>query len=246
MSETNFTRIFAWLGELINKNRTVRNIVVALSLILLISIVIVLIYAFLTDTSEENKTYLIDNVLPFLLIPLAIIVFSQTAYFAEQISTKTDMELKDIRAKRLEITQKIEEKNNLDIFQTIQLSLNQLNEYYTINKAQAKSSFRFSIFSIVIGLVTIITGIWLYYLDITNIQISYITGASGLILEFIGGAYFFMYKKSLEQVNFFFSQLIKIQDTMLSINLADNIKEVDKRTEIHEKIIISLLERSLK
>jgi len=55
-----------------------------------------------------------------------------------------------------------------------------------------------------------------------------------------------MYKKSLEQVNFFFGQLIKIQDTMLSINLSNNIKDEVRKTEMQEKIIVSLLERSLK
>jgi hypothetical protein len=55
-----------------------------------------------------------------------------------------------------------------------------------------------------------------------------------------------MYKKSLEQVNFFFGQLIKIQDTMLSINLADNIENIERKNEMNEKIIVSLLERSLK
>ena len=33
---------------------------------------------------------------------------------------------------------------------------------------------------------------------------------------------------------------------MLSINLADNIENVDKKSEMNEKIIVSLLERSLK
>ena len=154
--------------------------------------------------------------------------------------------MNDLKAERVVITQKIETEKVLDIFHTIQLSLNQLNEYYTINKNQAKSSFRFSVFAIVIGLVTILTGIWLQYLDIAKIEITYVTAISGLILEFIGGAYFFMYKKSLEQVNFFFGQLIKIQDTMLSINLANNIENVDVKTEMNERIISSLLQRSLK
>jgi len=55
-----------------------------------------------------------------------------------------------------------------------------------------------------------------------------------------------MYKKSLDQVNFFFGQLIKVQDTMLAINLAKAIKEDSKKVDMQEKIIVSLLERSLK
>jgi len=157
-----------------------------------------------------------------------------------------DGQLEQLREERVEINRKIEQEQEPDIFHTIQLSLNELNQYYTINKAQATTSFRFSIAAIVAGLAIIITGIILNFTDSKAIEVTYIAGVSGILLEFIGGAYFFMYKKSLEQVNFFFGQLIKVQDTMLAINLADAIKEDGKKIDMQEKIIISLLERSLK
>jgi hypothetical protein len=237
--------VFSFLGELITKNRIAKTIVLILSTISIIGIISIIFYSIFAINLERND-YLINYVIRFFLITLVIITLAKSVYLYEQSSQEKDEELKNLIAERVIITQKIETEKELDIFHTIQLSLNQLNEYYTINKNQAKSSFRFSVFSIVIGLITILTGIWLQYLDIAKIEISYITAISGLILEFIGGAYFFMYKKSLEQVNFFFGQLIKIQDTMLSINLADNIENADKKNDMNEKIIVSLLERSLK
>lgn len=239
-------KLLSALGELIEKNKITKIIVGFISIILIIGIIVILFYSFLTEISPEKKEYLIYSILPFFVIPLILIALARSINSFDQLSDTFDNDLQSLRAERIIITQKIETEKELDIFHTIQLSLNQLNEYYTINKNHARSSFRFSIFSIVIGLITIISGVWLHYLEIANIEISYISVVSGLILEFIGGAYFFMYKKSLEQVNFFFGQLIKIQDTMLSINLADNINNETKRTDMHEKIIVSLLERSLK
>jgi len=238
--------VFSFLGELITKNKIAKALVIILTIVSIIGIVSILFYSFFEEIDLERKKNLFNNVLPAFLITLIAIVVAKSTYFFEQSSRATDAELNDLKAERVVITQKIETEKVLDIFHTIQLSLNQLNEYYTINKNQAKSSFRFSVFAIVIGLVTILTGIWLQYLDIAKIEITYVTAISGLILEFIGGAYFFMYKKSLEQVNFFFGQLIKIQDTMLSINLANNIENVDVKTEMNERIISSLLQRSLK
>tara|TARA_B110000908_G_C10259523_1_gene458124 strand:+ start:2268 stop:3011 length:744 start_codon:yes stop_codon:yes gene_type:complete len=238
--------VFSFLGELISKNRIAKTIVLIISTLSITGIISILFYSLFEQINLERKDYLINNVLPFFVITLILIALAKSIYLYEQSSNEKDTELKKIKAERVILTQKIETEKELDIFHTIQLSLNQLNEYYTINKNQAKSSFRFSVFSIIIGLITILTGIWLQYLGVAKIEISYITAISGLILEFIGGAYFFMYKKSLEQVNFFFGQLIKIQDTMLSINLADNIENVDKKTEMNDKIIVSLLERSLK
>jgi hypothetical protein len=238
--------IFSFLGELITKNKTAKTIVSIVTTLSITGILLIISYSFFEQINLERKEYLINNILPFFIVTVILIALAKSIYFFEQSSDASDAELKNLKAERVIITQKIETEKDLDIFHTIQLSLNQLNEYYTINKNQAKSSFRFSVFAIVIGLITIITGIWLQYLDIAKIEISYITSISGLILEFIGGAYFFIYKKSLEQVNFFFGQLIKIQDTMLSINLANNIENLDRKTEMNEKIIVSLLERSLK
>lgn len=240
------TTSFSAIGMLLFEKRKTRIIMSFFSLFLIISITGILIYTFTTVHDKEKKDYILNTILPFFFVPLGVISFLFISYLSSKVSNKEDIQLEKLREERIEITQKIEKEKELDIFHTIQLSLNQLNEYYTINKSQAKSSFRFSIFSIVLGLLTISIGIWFHYLDNTKIELAFITGISGVLLEFIGGAYFFMYKKSLEQVNFFFGQLIKIQDTMLSINLASNIKNEDKKTEVNEKIIASLLERSLK
>lgn len=163
------------------------------------------------------------------------------------MSNSIESEIKKLNIEREEIKPTIETKKELEIFDTIHLTLNQLNEHYEINKAQAKSSFRFSIFAIVIGLITIISGIWMFYFNTSpNINVTVLTEASGFISEFIGGAYLFMYTKSMEQVNFSFNQLIKTQDTMLSINLAKNMELKEKEAELVEKIITSLLDRSAK
>lgn len=187
---------------------------------------------------------LLHNTAPFILA-----VFSLIAGAAITLSLKKDTseaQLQNLREERVNISKKIEEETEPDIFHTIQLSLNELNQYYTINKGQATTSFRFSIAAIVTGLAIIISRIILNYTNTKTIEVTYIAGISGILLEFIGGAYFFMYKKSLEQVNFFFGQLIKVQDTMLAINLAESIKEEDNKVKMQEKIIKSLLERSLK
>ena len=128
---------------------------------------------------------------------------------------------------------------------TIQLSLNQLTEYYAINKSQARSSFSFSVFAVIVGLATLIGGIWFFYLtEKQNIQLAAISGIAGALIQFIGGAYFYLYRRSLDQLNYFFNQLVKMQDTMLSIRLCEQIASEEKKNELREKVILTLLERS--
>lgn len=217
-----------------------RVFVILASAVVLITFVV--LYKGLLLEKHEMEEYL-NNEIP--IVVALFVMLATLRYFTLTHNNSFDVDLKELKEEKIQITQKIESENKLDIFHTIQLSLNELNQYYTINKGQARSSFRWSIFAIVTGFLTIVFGVWLHYFQ-NKVELSYLAGASGVILEFIGGAYFFVYKKSLEQVNFFFGQLIKIQDTMLAINIANNITIDDKKVDMHEKIIVSLLERSLK
>jgi hypothetical protein len=156
------------------------------------------------------------------------------------------LELESLHEERKEITDRLADKQRPDILDTIQLSLNQLNEYYTINKSQARNSFSFSVFAVVLGLGTTVGGIWMFYLgDNPRVDLAAITSVSGVLLQFIGGAYFYLYRRSLEQLNFFFSQLVKMQDTMLSIKLCDQIETDERKSELRERIAITLLERAM-
>jgi hypothetical protein len=216
-------------------------------IILILSLIILGVASISTLLIDDVKiiTRLKTDVIPgsFAVgIGITLMFYLGTTSEVEELEIK----LNKLRFDRQEITKKIEDEKNLDIFHTIQLSLNQLDEYYTINKSQATTSFRFSLFAIVLGLITLLIGVWMNYYGSKNIPLTFLAGASTLLLEFIGGAYFFMYKKSLEQVNFFFGQLIRVQDTMLAINLVNGVNDDSKKTDMTEKIIVSLLERSLK
>ena len=188
---------------------------------------------------------------PIIFITATVFVISLLSYTAIDISSSgLDVELHSLREERDEIRKRLaesrteEERKEENVFDTIQLSLNQITEYYTINKSQARSSFTFSVFAIVAGLITLIGGIWIFYLkESPDINLTIITGISSVLIEFIGGAYFYLYNKSLKQLNFFYAKLVKMQDTMLAIQLTESL-ENDKEVEMKEKLIIELMARS--
>ncbi|RPF55264.1 TRADD-N-associated membrane domain-containing protein [Aquisalibacillus elongatus] len=179
-----------------------------------------------------------------LLLISAILGFSN-----EYVSVKNpfDVELKNLSKEREELKKKKTKNNdstfNNNVFNTIQLNLNQTTEYYTINKSQARKSFTASVTAIVAGLITILVGIWLIYFK-ENITTSVISFASGVLLEIIGGMYFHLYNKSLEQLNYFYGKLERMQDIMVAIELANGINDETKKVELQEKIIVKLIERS--
>lgn len=184
---------------------------------------------------------------------ISLMVFSASlfAFSKEPVNFKNplDIELEKLSMEREKLKAKVvqseseEIKNKNNVFNTIQLNLNQTTEYYTINKSQAKQSFRASIFAIVIGLITLVVGIWfMFYKE--NITMATISAISSVLLEAIGGMYFYVYRKSLEQLNFFYDKLEKTQDTMVAIELTNNISNDAKKMELQEKLILNLIERS--
>ena len=76
-----------------------------------------------------------------------------------------------------------------------------------------------------------------------NINFTIITGISSALIEFIGGAYFYLYNKSLKQLNFFYEKLVKMQDTTLAIQLTESLGE-EKEIELKERLIMELMARS--
>lgn len=239
-----FTEIIGLYFDYLRKNKKIQltiSITFALLIIIFIGLRIFSEHIFndnlLTQVNDFLSVGLIFSIVSF-LITLA-------SYTKVKISTgKIGIDLEGLRKEREEIKKKFSQKQD-DVFNTIQLSLNQLTEYYTINLSQARSSYRWSIAAIIVGVITLLSGIWFFYFgNNPNINLAIISGISGTIIEFIGASNIYIYNKSLKQLNIYFRELIAIQDTMLAIELCEKIEDSDKKSQIKEKIIISLMGRS--
>ena len=206
------------------------------------------IWAFAMTIFPPEIAYMVRNVARFAASLLGLALYlSLISFTSFQIrgGGHIRVELESLREERHKIQERLAEKPKPDVLDTIQLSLNQLTEYYAINKSQARNSFSFSVFAVIVGLATLIGGIWFFYLtEKQNIQLATISGIAGVLIQFIGGAYFYLYRRSLDQLNYFFNQLVKMQDTMLSIRLCEQIAPEEKKNELREKVILTLLERS--
>jgi ABC-type multidrug transport system fused ATPase/permease subunit len=183
--------------------------------------------------------------LSFATFAVSLVSYSSIEFFSAQRST--DSELESLRKEREELRARLAAEGArhvqgpADVLDTIRLNLNQLTEYYTINKGQAKSSFRASMAAMLIGLLTVLVGIWMFYSKPAgDLKVSMISGVAGILAEFIAGAYFFIYSRSLTQLNYFFEKLTSMQDTMLAIRLCETLPE-SNATTAKERLIGALL-----
>lgn len=176
-----------------------------------------------------------------------VVLLTYTPFEFHSSSRSTDTEIDALRRERAELRARLDaeatskHQGPADVLDTIRLSLNQLTEYYTINKGQAKSSFRASMGAMVVGLLTILVGIWIFYTGPGgDVKVAVIAGIAGILAEFIAGAYFYLYNRSLTQLNYFYDKLTAMQDTMLAIRLCDTLPE-PRATASKERLIEVLM-----
>lgn len=235
------------LAKLMKDNSKWRSPLLILSSIFLTSGATLFIL-FRDSFPTSQKTILDIFCVMILLIFLGIIASAILSFSNHDIENYLISDLKNLFDERKEIRDRLRSsdrmQNGEDILDIIQLNLIQISEYYTINKTQAKRSFNISISAIVLGtLILTFTILTMVINPESNINIKVLTSLSSLILQFLGGAYFYVYTKTLSQLNYFYSELTNIQDIMLAVNLCTSIDESQNKS-IKEKIIISLLERS--
>lgn len=210
-----------------------------LSITSLIGVVLCIIGFFINDlyfNKSENISIVLLIVSVFSFFLLTVCVASYTGIRENPLSKY----LENLTEERQELTKKIKEDNN--ILDVIRINLNQLNEYYTINKLQAKRSYSFSIAMIVIGFIMLILAIMFWFFGKIGLNITIIATLAGLIAEFIGATSLLLYKESTKQIQLFFDKLSYLQHTMLAIELTERLNEEKKEEQI-AVIISSLIEK---
>lgn len=118
------------------------------------------------------------------------------------------------------------------------LNMQKLDEYYALNRKQASKSFIASLSAVCVGFIAI-----LFAARFADDAKQAIAGTlAGVLLNFIGGGFFVMYNKSLQQLNLFYGKLVQLQDTMLAIQQCDKLEETNA-AEARQSIILELVHR---
>jgi hypothetical protein len=161
--------------------------------------------------------------------------------------TREQVELEQLKTERRTIEANIAEHGgDADVLHTINLSLVQLTEYYTLSKNQARGSFLISVAALIFGFITLISGVWLLYLPVSDTSgvraVSVVSVIGGVLTQFIGASYFYLYNKTIYQLNYFYDRLVALQDTMLAIKLCDGIGDKDRQAALRETLILAIMD----
>jgi putative flippase GtrA len=119
------------------------------------------------------------------------------------------------------------------------LNMRKLDEYYNLNKQQARRSFSASIAAVCVGFVTIIVSV-LYAHD-PNAKFA--GGLAGVLAQFIGASFFYLHNKSLNQLNLFYGKLISLQNTMLALQVCEKL--TSNKEDSMQVIALELMHRDV-
>ncbi len=117
----------------------------------------------------------------------------------------------------------------------------QLAEYYQLNVKQLRWSFSSSLAALFAGLAALLVGVGLVLAGQSGLA-SQLTILGGLLTQFIGAGFFFLYSRNLRQLNVFYDKLVKHQDTLYAISLANGLEEPARSNAI-QAVVGSLLSR---
>ena len=156
--------------------------------------------------------------------------------------------LKDLRKHQKTAEEKLVSEDKTGLIPLIQYSRIQLEAYYTIGLSQTQRSFRYSVLAMWIGFVVIVGGIALYFFPFplgdsargTLADIRAITIAGGVVIEIISALFLWIYRSSVNQLNYFYSRQMHIHNVLLCDRIASSMsKPDDTKHLIVEKVLSS-------
>ena len=143
-------------------------------------------------------------------------------------------------------TAKLEETEGDDIFKYLLLiDTSALEGYVTQTRLQAEQSFRLSKYVSIVGFVLITIGIVLgaysSYVSSSGLEVAYLTSAAGILTEFISGVFFYLYNRTLEQLNLFHDKLLSSKQIIISFLanslIEDEVKRDDAKVELSKMLM---------
>ena len=174
-------------------------------------------------------------VVPYATIALGIYWYlksEKTEYKASKIAEQAYISAQEAHREQPE--------KNKPVWDMAQLTL---EIYFNRNLNQIRWIFWLSIVVMLLGFLLIVYGVALgYHNPKENWILASIGGVSGIITEFVGATFLFVYKSSIQQANRYTEILERMNFVGMAMQMVDGVTEETKNSDksLHEKSIASL------
>ena len=124
----------------------------------------------------------------------------------------------------------------------VRINVTNLGDYYALVKVHTNNSFRASLVAGALGFALIALGLAVGFFTDRDESIAYLATASGVLVEFISGVFFYLYNRTVRQLKEYHDSLLDVQNILLSFKIVED-SDVSQRGSLLEKILTYLLRR---
>jgi hypothetical protein len=122
---------------------------------------------------------------------------------------------------KLSYVEKLERASGIDVYKYVLLiNVAALEGYVAQARLQAQHSFNLSRVIAIVGFaivaIAIVISVVLTMNGNDNLNAAYLSAIAGIFTEFISGVFFYLYSKTLSQINLFHDKLVDMQKTALN------------------------------
>lgn len=208
---------------------------------LLFGLLIGLFFGFYENSMYSSNDLKSDvyRILSYLAISICASGVMYAYLFAFLRSNKT-IRLKKIDFELIELGgYQLQENIEEDFFnRLVKINFNYLDKYYYQTQEQASRSFKLISTAGIIGIVIIISGIFLMSFKIT--KPGYISSSIGFLVEIIVSVLFVTYNKTIQKMSEYHEKLVLTQNISLALKISENYPE-EMKFDLQKSIINELI-----
>ena len=128
--------------------------------------------------------------------------------------------------------------------QLVSINVENLGAYHAQVKTQTDKSFIVSIAVAGIGFFFILNALLIRLFGTASwATLSYISAASGVIIEFIGAVFFYLYSKTVRQMKEYYDSLLPMQNILLSLKLISDIEDDKTKAAMAAQMLQYLIKK---
>jgi hypothetical protein len=114
----------------------------------------------------------------------------------------------------------------------VKINIDNLAEYYSLIKVHTNNSFRASLIAAYVGFVFILIGVIAGFWGAATATPAILAAASGIIIEFISGVFFYLYNKTVRELKGYHDSLLSVQNVLLSLKLVSDTEDASARKDM--------------
>jgi len=172
------------------------------------------------------------------LIPPTALLAGRQARLA---SLQTALEILDVRKRNMtrpsvtsaEKANGVQGPSSEYFDRLVDINVNNLGDYYGLVRLHNDKSFSISVGAGVVGFVLIAAAIGLALFSNAGQKLpTAISAGSGVITEFIGAVFFYLYNRSVREMRDYFDSLLTVQNILLSLKLVNDTRDEKEKVKM--------------